>query len=498
MNDFLRPRNSLPYSLLALLLISVLHSIKPVLGQSADDSWMPPLNLFETNGRASEAEVVADPSGVVHVFWAYGDPENLESGAFQSIYHARLEDGAWSAPVDVLVSPGGRVARFPSVAVDSQGYLHAVWSGGNELYYSRAYAAEAGSAAGWSSPLALASGAGAAEPSVAVDADGRVFVVWTEAGNGLLFAMSEDGGNTWAGSQTIYYADQSNELARWGRIAVDEAGRLHVVFTYTERLESAAAQGREDPNTLYYLRSDNLGQTWSEPLPITPELDFGEVNVVTSGADTVHLVWNGRAGRHGRYHRWSEDGGQTWSSIVEVLAPAPRSPIGTGGLTGFPALATDATGALHMVSATGGDHYFRWQDGTWSPPVYISPGLDGSGVTGTNNSLEQPSIAISEGNRLHVVFHDGFERIWYTTSTTDAPFQPPVALDAGRAAVEAPAALPQETPAVDEQQTPAPVQFDRTVPPDGSSDNLPLLASTAAALLLVSLVVLIFNRRRSQ
>ena len=487
---------SIAFTIVLTLFLTSLHWAS---AQSTARAWTPPLNLFETEGRASEAEVVADPSGAVHVVWAYGGNAVEDSGAAQAIYYARKDGSAWSEPVDVLVSPGGRGARMPSIAADAAGYLHVAWSGGNALFYSRAHAASAGAARGWTSPYALTSGVSALEPAVAVDNDGTVYVAWTQALAGLMLARSDDGGQTWAVPQTVFPADRDNELARWGRIAVDGAGRLHVVLTYTVN-DPTAQYGRTDANLLYYLRSTDRGDTWSEPLLVTPEPDFGEINVATFGEDVVHLVWNGRAGRHGRYHRWSEDGGTTWRDRVEVLAPSPQNPIGDGGLTGFPALATDATGTLHMVSATGGgDYYFRWSEGAWLPPLLISPGLDGFGVTKTTASLEQPSIAISEGNLLHVVFHDGFERIWYTGVVIEAPHVAPQALTVPgplpEATEESSAAATAASTTGPEAVSVVAAAPDSAPSPSTMSQSQIILLSIAPALLLV-LVIIVRSRLR--
>jgi hypothetical protein len=381
-----------------------------------------------------------------------------------------------------------------SVVADSQGYLHIVWSGGDALFYSRVDAVGAGRAGGWMTPLALASGAGALEPAIAIDGQDRLYIVWTEPGRGLMFTKSDSGGSIWTNPHAIFDAYQTNELARWSRIAVDDVGRLHVAFTKEALFDDSQFEGRNDPNFLYYLHSDDDGNTWSGPLEITPEHDFGEVNVTTFGEDVVHLVWNGRASRRGRYHRWSQDGGQTWSNEVEILAPAPQSHIGTGGLTGFPALVTDATGALHMVSATGGgDYYFQWADNAWSQPVYISPGLEGSGVTGSVNSLEQPSIAISKGNQLHVVFHDGFERIWYTGATIDAPYESSAVLPTQNNTATA---EPTSAPIINQEPTAVAALPAQAAPPSSNSPFSPLLMSIMAALLLICAVILVTSTRR--
>jgi hypothetical protein len=476
-----------------LALVAALLMPGVVSAQTTAGGWSQPENVFETEGRASEVEVAADASGVVHVFWAYGAPGAEESGEVEAIYYAWLENGRWSEPVDVLVSPGGRVARFHSVVVDPSGYLHVVWSGGNALYYSRAFAPEAGSALSWTEPAALVSGVSALEPGLAVDGQGILYVVWTQASAGLMFARSEDGGRSWSAPNLIFPAEQGNELARWGRIAVDVRGRLHVALTFTRSASSAASE-QGNPNYLYYLRSEDQGETWSAPFLVTPEPDFGEMNVATYGDDVVHLLWNGRAGTHGRYHRWSENGGQTWSDTQAVVRPAPQDSHGTGGLTGYPALTVDAAGALHMVTATGGgDYYYRWQDGLWSEPALLSPGLRGDGVTGEDISLEQPSIAINRGSELHVVFHDGFERIWHVAGGTGLPEARAAVLPGAESPTpEAATALTSsEGEPVSAVLAPA-----ATGPQRGLNPAMPMLAAAAPAMLLILLVALV--RRRSR
>lgn len=479
------------------LLLPVPFQVSSLVVLAQAGQWAPPLNLFETEGRASEAEVVADSAGTVHVFWAYGAPGAEESGNTQAIYYARKDQTGWSTPLDILVSPGGREARFHSVTIDKAGFLHIVWSGGAALYYSRAYAPEAGSATAWTAPLTLASGTLIAEPAIAVDENGNLYAVWTQGFAGLMFAYSQNGGQRWSTPQVIYRAAQDNELARWGRIAVDQRGRLHVALTYTVR-NPANTQERSDPNYLYYLRSDDGGVTWSEPFLVAPEADFGEINVATFETDIVHLVWNGRAGRHGRYHRWSQDGGQSWSSVVEILAPSPENPIGTGGLTGFPTLATDSTGTLHLVSATGrGQYYFSWTAAGWTAPLLISSGVVGGGVTNTTESIEQPSLAIGEGNQLHVVFHDGFERIWYTTAATAAPHQPAISLPTPDMAATL-AASPLPTATVAQEPTPVPVRALESTPASTGSPFSPLLVGLLPTLLLLGAFVVFYGARHKR
>jgi hypothetical protein len=384
---------------------------------------------------------------------------------------------------------------MPSAAADPLGYLHLAWSGGNAIFYSSANAPKAGSPRAWRAPVTITADVPALDPAIALD-ESTLYVVWTQAGRGLMFATSADRGATWSDPEIIFPAGGESELARWGRIAVDGEGRLHVTLTHSST-DAAETYGRRDPNLLYYLRSDDQGQTWSEPLLMSPEPNFGEMNVATCGRETVHVAWNGRAGRHGRYHRWSADGGRTWSDVDEVVSP--NGAFGGGGLTGFPAMVCDGSGALHLVSTgSAGNFYTRWRDGAWLPAVLVSGSLDGSGVNGQQRSLELPSIALSEGNQLHVVFHDGFQRIWHTETTVDAPAVAAVTLPAD--ATEATSIAPQTAPAAATsapavRQSAAPVAA--AIPPALPAGNaFPIALGVLPAALLVGLIAIFSIARR--
>lgn len=386
-----------------------------------DPGWSQPLMLVETRGRVSHPELVVDSAGTPHVFWEYGAEYDEEDGAGQAIYYTTWSNGDWSEPVDVVVSPDYLTARLPNVAIDVQDRFHLVWSAGDRIFYSQADVANAGTAQGWTTPLPLNSGASSLEPTIALSPTGQIFVVWTQAGAGLMFVRSVDGGQNWSNPLPIFLATGTRELAGSGRIAVDAVGRLHVVFTHS--LSNDSNSSRPDPSFLYYLRSKDGGMNWTEPLLMTDVPDFGQITVLTAKIDEVHLVWNGRAGTGGRYHRWSEDAGTTWTPIETVISP--NSLYGDGGLTGYPAVVMDSQNRLHLVSSSNRNNYYmQWNRQNWSLPINISSGLDGWGVTHTTQTLEAVSMAIGRGNQLHLVFHDGFERIWYTSRILNVPALP--------------------------------------------------------------------------
>ncbi|MDX1614005.1 MAG: sialidase family protein [Candidatus Promineifilaceae bacterium] len=452
--------------------------------------------LFETRGRASEAEVVSDREGTVHVFWSAQPPDDSVGSRIDSIYTVRLADGLWSSAVDILVSPEGRVARNHSVAVDNDGYLHIAWSGGNAIYYSQAHVSRSLDPSAWTEPYLLSGGQNHLEPDIAVGNAGQVYVVWTQSGSGLRLAISGDGGRSWDGPRTIFEAPGGSELARWGRLSVDAAGRLHVGLTHV--VSNSSEEGPSELNHLYYLRSDDGGLSWTSPFRVETEPDYGELNLTTFG-DTVHLVYNGRAYLEGRYHRWSSDGGVTWSPAETIVAPDSGESAGQGGLNGFPALVVDRQGTLHVVaSADAGVFYLYLQNGNWSQPELISPAIAGTGLTGRTRSLEQPAVALASGNMLQAVFHDGFERIWYTSGTLDLAEEPEAAYVPEDVAGESVEPTVTQAPVLGEASpTTVPSTLLAGEPPAQETFS-PLLFGILMAFVLLAIVVLGSRRGRTR
>jgi hypothetical protein len=176
---------------------------------------------------------------------------------------------------------------------------------------------------------------------------------------------------------------------------------MHVVWTEFYYPESWP------PHGVFYSRSIDGGSTWSVP-KVMAQGGFDQININVVDDNNIHVVWNGAAGTGGRYHRWSSDGGQTWSDTEEVI------PAGLGGTEGLPQLVSDQSGTVHMLTThLGGCLWYTYlANQIWMPPSCIS---------GERTLIEEPSLTVSEGNKLHAVFWDNRESLWYTTGVTNAP-----------------------------------------------------------------------------
>jgi hypothetical protein len=137
---------------------------------------------------------------------------------------------------------------------------------------------------------------------------------------------------------------------------------------------------------------------------------YDQIAIAVDG-EIVHTVYNGMVGVGGRYHRWSQDGGKTWSPITKINGN------NDGGTEGLPQLAFDSIGSLHLVTTFNNCvQYAFWQNNTWSKFKCISG--ERAKIT---KDIEQPAMTISEGNKLHVVFWDERKTLWYTTKEVSAP-----------------------------------------------------------------------------
>ena len=253
------------------------------------------------------------------------------------LVYARRRNGAWSTPIDVLVSSGN--AGPPSMALDSKGFLHVAWAGGSGAHYSRAHVAEAGSARGWTKTEILIY-----EPTlthaVAVGADGSVDVVASTLDGRLMYRRSDDGGANWNAPVTLVGRDGPRDGVGVDlpRVAVDPSGRVHVVWG------DYVFPAGWPPLGVWYMRSADRGRTWQDAQNIDSGA-YGLINVAVNGSDTVHLLWHGTAGgTHDRKYRRSVNGGLSWDSTEQVV------PSLSGGFNGVSGLDIDSAGTPHIAT----------------------------------------------------------------------------------------------------------------------------------------------------
>lgn len=397
-----RPRSASPSPrFFAALLIGLVLSFPVDTARAqAAVTWEAPTNLSNTRTNSQSPALVADPYGMIHVFWG----ENLDETTTypNAIMYTRWDGQSWSRPNDILLAPEGIRARagLPSAAVGKAGELYLVFAGGwgDSIYFSAARAWEAEQAGAWRKPVLLnRSMADVDEPRIVVDSEGILHVLFRVPigeEQGIYYVQSQDTGNTWTAPQKIPQSQLSLDTSVFDtRIAVDSSDSLHAVWSWAGYPETYPPKG------IWYSRSNDKGESWSLPV-LLADGPFKDPYLVTQADGVVHLFWSGTQAQRFKFHSSSADGGLTWSQ--------PWVFPGLGGLQGSAGAAEDSSGVLHAVMATNyaGEVpevlvHSRWYGQQWSEPEIILRDTHGFGII--DDCLVYAAMAVTEGNNLHVV-----------------------------------------------------------------------------------------------
>lgn len=449
------------HALFALVLFACMGgSVSAQAEQGAD--WGPAVNLSEVlGGQCSyRASIAVDTGGTVHVVWGECLSSKPDSPA-RSIYYRYLRDRDWSLPVDIITTDGSAIENCLLQAT-ADGQLHIVWvqQSGYELqvYSSWAPIDGASSARAWAQPVFVSTSTEYID--FKAGDDGTLWLAYSQDDPGSVYlATSRNLGRSWIHHQV--YPQPASVMS----LALDEGGVLHLVWGRDDNAEGTLG-------TIYYARSADDGTSWSVPW-IVDEKRIGDTrysetyrpsfpSVTTSAADQVHVVWLG-APSNQRWHRWSADGGRTWSDPVQI-DPLLRA------RNGFSPIVADNTGTIHLFSpghdwtqtGVGGIWYASWDasSGQWSAPRLIDSHYQ--------HDYHLASMVIDRGNMLYAVLEDHRDAsslgalrfdIWFMQGAIPIPASRPLHMPT-LAVSPTPGQPPDPTPS----PTSAPVSHQATPP----------------------------------
>lgn len=412
-------------------------------------------------------------------------PSAGQSGSV--LYYSRRDQTSWSRPVAVLGTDEG-VAQAPAL-IFAGGFLHVVWNGGptGAVFYSRAYPDDAYTADGWSQQAMSDQAVVGGTPAITADLLGRLHVVY-------VVPFNEGRG--------IYYARSDDNGESWSEtVQLFDAGAEgwpcveHPDITVDENgvihvvWVRASLPGFGLPQGVYYARSMDNGKTWTSAILLADGAhDWPQVAATLTGQ--VVVTWQDLA-RNIVQYRSSSDYGLTWDYVTQVS--------GLQAIAGHAILRQDCTGRLHItalgaqVSSDVTLFHLTYAGGRWS-------GLDSVGLSGVYAPAEGAVPAVVGRLGLLDVVGFGSRRgdngltpvIWHTRRTIESQ------------AVVEPDFAPVPTPTPPPGPTPAPTPTPRPVvnpyPPQPSAPvlalgpiSLPLLAfaGIGGALLLVGGLVVI-------
>ena len=382
------------------------------MGQAQDLGTAPVTNLSNSPDIVSRyADIAADCAGNVHVVW-----QELDGGEdyVHSVTYSMWDGTSWTSPNAILVAP--RVL-LPSIAADPQGNLHLVYLSWNDLFYTRTRGGPGWSARSWSVSVLIGNDRGIGNPhwfEMVVDGQGHLHVLFQRFdrfGEPDYYAQVEyitsiDGGESW--SQPVILSNPGGKAGWQGTsnwLTIDERGALYV--TWQERaidpfamIETPGRQDQTDTTSVLVASSLDGGRSRSVPLLMSdPATAIHQpLAIISDGHGTIHLLWH--QGHNEIIHRRTSDQGQTWTA-PEVILKAQGDITRYGKAGG----AVDSRGWVHVVLPldTQDLYYLVWNGEQWLESVNV-----------TSDPLRTsywPRLAIAGGNRLHLVWNQGYPEL---------------------------------------------------------------------------------------
>lgn len=481
----------------SLLLIAALFWLMHVpssYAQTAALKWSRPVPISGALGGSRLPTVVAQDGGNVLLFWSYSD-----QGQDSTIFVSKNENGAWLRPVDVLLGGPRALAQL-----DARQHVLLLYADGPNLTLGTANVSEATSVHGWENRQTVSSTQGGVFGDFVFNPDGSFDIAWLQGGSKCerctSIAFQKQGTDN--SPELAYRVLSEGETVPQQRIQILRApsGTLYVMW-------DQAAQGNAHAGIKLSL-SSNDGDKWLEE-PRAANFDEGDVRhplLFLDKENQLVLVFN-YGNRDEVYYSVSADDGVTWSPPQAV--PGLFANILAQDSDNF-AVAMDSAGISHLISpgrasktqAAPGLYHAAWDGKAWS---------NLNEIYHEDTFVENPAVAISDGNLLHVSFatrsrsegdSTGSSQVWYSNAQTDAPAATRVAL---ATFTPTPTTTPQATVTGTATRPPSPTPLaddaGSSSTPDAATVNMQLPVIVGIVPVVVILVgVLIwaalFRRRR--
>jgi hypothetical protein len=257
---------------LASLSILVLLSLFCKKGPG-EENYLKPINVSNNPGRSERPSIAVDSKGTVHLVWTDDTPGNEEI-----FYAFKPAGGSWSTPVNLSNNP--RSSRFPSIKIDKNDVIHLAWQDCNPDGFWRIFYSKKSNNGTWSIPETITGGYMYVGPQLAVDDSGNVHLIWYYGGYylGIRYAMRRKEG-TWTPQTTVV----GPIGVAYSGIAVDNQGNAHVVWDWYDF---------EDTNgAIYYSIKRKDDSVWSQPANISNTRHARFPDIIADNQGNVHIVW---------------------------------------------------------------------------------------------------------------------------------------------------------------------------------------------------------------
>ena len=306
---------------------------------------------------------------------------------------ARAQSGGWSEPYRLSSEDGSASEGY--LVADQYGYVHCFWS--ETLYENQRtiikYARFDGTT--WTKPNDIyITGLEVRNISPFVDKGGKLYIAWAEGQSGTTFynyVYTYAPANSALAAQNWAKPLQTSLPARTVYMRVDSKGVLHILYI-----------NQTEETGVYYIRSEDRGVTWSEPVwldpDILPEHIPDSLNFEIDENDGLHAVWwyGGLNRSRPDWVRYTHslDGGNTWTLPLNL--DQYNEALDHNLTVASPKMIVQGT-TVHVIWAAGSlpyrYHSFSTDSGrTWTVPLQVFGALHGQAFDG---------LSVDQAGRVH-------------------------------------------------------------------------------------------------
>jgi hypothetical protein len=321
--------------------------------------WSGDTKIISAPRTLSSISSVVDSNGNAHAVWVQSSSSPTDAFA-PVIQYAHWNGTEWTRPSPIFTNLDSLPLRL-DLQIDSRQRLLLSWVNQKtgELMFSWSNSERANIPVEWNQPVILSAESKLTNsPDILVDATDRILIAYA-------ITLNEGRG---------IYLIQSNDLGETWSQPVKVFDAIAEGWEMVDQPKLAVTQdgtlhmlftryallGEPQPVGLYYSQSADGGVTWT-PAEVVSEQPVQWSDLVAYQG-ILHRLWQEKNKLVARTsHQTSSDGGKTWNAVDKISSDAD--------LNSIPAVSVDGTGNLHFVQVTGKDKQsfeeWEWSQDHW-------------------------------------------------------------------------------------------------------------------------------------
>jgi len=373
---------------LALIIVfGVFLLIQPMSAQT----WTAAKRLTWTSNSSASPIAAVDSNNHIHVVWVENTPIN------DDIYYRKSTNGGTSWTIKRLTWASGDSWR-PSIALDSNNHIHVVWTddtpGNDEIYYKKS----TNGGTSWRTQRLTWNSSDSDYPDIVTDSNNYIYILWYDDPSGnheIYFKKSTNGGTTWTTKRLTWTSGWSGGP----KIAVDSNNHINMVW-----------QDNTPGNVeIFFKRSTNGGTSWRTQRATRNSGHSYYPDLAVGPNNHIHFVWyDWTPGNSEIFYRTSTNRGTSWTTRRLTWLPD----------TSYnPAITTDSNNYIHVA----------WnEESPGNREIFYKRSTDGGSswtvkrLTWNAGGSSNPTIATDSSNHIHVFWHDftpGTLELYYKKGT---------------------------------------------------------------------------------